>query len=141
MAHSITEIPELRTIIVHDAGYGTTPECPEARFKRGDVVKVRNTKALAHFPREAIVAVAVPPGFPGEYALADLLSRPRPLMITRPKRVMSYILVNEGDLRPYLARESDLLPSGKPSVEIGSFQRDRIDALLDAMRKAIGGDL
>jgi hypothetical protein len=41
---------------------GETPPCAEAKFKRGDVVKVRNTKALANFPREAVVAVAIPPG-------------------------------------------------------------------------------
>ena len=35
---------------------GETPSCAEAKFKRGDVVKVRNTKALAQFPREAVVA-------------------------------------------------------------------------------------
>jgi hypothetical protein len=81
---------------------------------------VRNKASLAGFPREAVVAVAVPPGFPADYALADLLNGPRPLVIRRPRRAISYILVNEGDPKPYLALESDLLPSGKPPVEIGS---------------------
>lgn len=123
MAHGITAYPELRTIIIHDAGRGTTPDCHDARYKKGDVVKVRNRAALAHFPREAIVAAAVPPGFPSEYALADLLDEPRPLIITNPSRAVQYILVREGDLHPYLARESDLLPTGKEPVKIGDFAR------------------
>jgi hypothetical protein len=47
----------------------TSCSCGDALFERGDVVKVRDKKALAHFPRELIIAVAVPPGFPAEYAL------------------------------------------------------------------------
>lgn len=123
MVHGITAYPELRTIIVHDAGRGTTPSYMNAKFKNGDVVKVKNIKRLAHFPREAIVAVCIPPNFPAEYALADLLNEPRPLMITKPMRSVSYILVREGDPKPYCVRESDLFPSGKPSVEIGGFAR------------------
>ena len=107
-------------LMVTDAGRGETPAVGNAKFKRGDVVKVRKLKALAHFPREAVVAVAIPPGFPSEYALADLVGEPRPLMITKAKNYISYILVNEGDKTPYLARESDLLESGKPPVEIGT---------------------
>ena len=110
-------------IIVRDAGRGVTPPVPEAKFKRGDVVKVRNTKALAHFPREAVVAVAVPPNFPPDYALADLMGEPRPLMHQSGKRTITYILVNEGDLTPYLASEKDIRESGKPPVEVGSFSR------------------
>jgi hypothetical protein len=110
-------------LLVKDAGRGATPACPSARFNRGDVVKVRKAKALAHFPREAVVAVAIPPGFAPEYALADLVGAPRPLMITRPRRAVTYILVCEGNPTPYLARETDLLPSGKPAVEIGSVTR------------------
>lgn len=59
---------------------GETSACVEAKFKRGDVVKVRNTKALANFPREAVVAVAIPPGFSPDHALADLVGEPRLLM-------------------------------------------------------------
>ena len=29
---------------------GETPPCPEAKFKRGDVVKVRRNQAVGHFP-------------------------------------------------------------------------------------------
>lgn len=102
---------------------GETPPCAEAKFKRGDVVKVRNTKALAQFPREAVIAVAIPPGFSPEHALADLVSKPRPLMAQVGSRSITYIMVRENDPKPYLARERDLLPSGKPSVEIGTVSR------------------
>ena len=110
-------------LVVRDLGRGETPAVPAAQFKRGDVVKVRNRRSLAHFPREAVVAVAIPIGFPGEHALADLLGEPRPLMSTAPARVITYILVKEGDPKPYMAREGDLLPSGKEPVEIGSIAR------------------
>jgi len=111
-------------LLVTDAGRGETPACPDAVFNRGDVVRVRRRKALAHFPREAVVAVAVPPGFPAEYALADLLGEARPLIIGRPRRVVTYILVNEGDRTPYLVAEIDLYASGKPRIEIGSIKRE-----------------
>lgn len=114
---------EAPILLIHNAGFGETPPCDDARFKRGDVVRVRNTKALAHFPREAVVAVAIPPGFPADYALADLMKEPRPLMISKEMRCISYILVNEGDDKPYHARERDLLPSDKPPVEIGLIER------------------
>lgn len=29
---------------------GETPPCPDATFKRGDVVKVRRSKEVGHFP-------------------------------------------------------------------------------------------
>lgn len=102
---------------------GETPLCAESKFKKGDVVKVRNTKALARFPREAIVAVTVPPGFSPDHALADLVGEPRPLMAQVGSRSITYLLVCENDPKPYLARERDLLPSGKPPVEIGTVKR------------------
>ena len=103
---------------------GETPACDAAKFKRGDVVKVRNTKALSSFPREAVVAVAIPPGFSPDHALADLVGEPRPLMAQVGARGVTYILVRENDPKPYLARERDLLPSGKDPVEIGSCRRE-----------------
>lgn len=103
---------------------GETPPCPHAKFKRGDVVKVKNSKGLAHFPREAVVAVAIPPGFSPDDALADLVGKPRPFMKQVGKRTVTYILVNEGDLTPYLIRESDLRPSGKEPIEIGSVRTE-----------------
>jgi hypothetical protein len=107
---------------------GETPLCADAKFKRGDVVKVRNTKALAHFPREAVVAVAIPPGFSPDHALADLVGEPRPLMAQVGSRSITYVLVRENDPKPYLARERDLLPSGKAPVEIGTVKREAQNA-------------
>jgi hypothetical protein len=103
---------------------GETPPCADARFKRGDVVKIRNTKALAHFPREAVVAVAIPPGFSPDHALADLVGKPRPLMAQVGARTITYILVRENDPKPYLIRERDLLPSGKEPIEIGTCRAE-----------------
>lgn len=107
--------------------HGETPPCPGTKFKRGDVVKVRNTKALAHFPREAVIAVAIPPNFSPDYALADLVGEPRPLMYQVGARIITYILVREGDPKPYLVRESQILPSGKEPVEIGAARRETED--------------
>ena len=107
---------------------GETPSCAEAKFKRGDVVKVRNTKALANFPREAVVAVAIPPGFSPDHALADLVGKPRPLMAQVGARSITYVLVRENDPKPYLARERDLLSSGKPPVEIGTVKMEAENA-------------
>ena len=103
---------------------GETPPCPDAKFKPGDVVKVRNTKALASFPREAVVAVAIPPDFSPDHALSDLVGEPRPLMAQVGARTVTYILVRENDPKPYLTRERDLLPSGKPPVEMGQVRRE-----------------
>lgn len=110
-------------LLVQHAGYGETPECPEASFKRGDVVKVSRRQGMAQFPREAIIAVAVPRGFSPDWALADLVGEPRPAMAQVGARVVTYILVAEGDGTPYLARERDIRASGKPPVEIGSIKR------------------
>lgn len=103
---------------------GETPPSPDAKFKRGDVVKVRNTKALAHFPREAVVIAVIPPNFPPDWALADLLGKPRPLMHQVGKNRVTYILVQENDRTPYRADDRHILPSGKPPVEIGSVSEE-----------------
>jgi hypothetical protein len=102
---------------------GETPPCPEARFKRGDVVKVRRTRAVGHFPPELIVLVAVPPGFSPDDAMADLVGEPRPLMKQVGRRAVTYILCQEGSPKVYSCRERDLLPSGKEPVEIGTVSR------------------
>jgi hypothetical protein len=99
-------------LVIKDAGHGETPSCEIALFTPGAVVR---WKRVAGY----IVAVAIPPGFPAEYALADLTKTARPLMITKPSRVVTYILVREGDPKPYLATERDLKPTGE-HVEIGS---------------------
>jgi hypothetical protein len=102
---------------------GETPPCPEAKFKRGDVVKVRRNQAVGHFPPELIVLVAIPPGFSPDDAMADLFGEARPLMKQVGRRVVSYILCREGDPTAYTCRERDLLPSGKEAVEIGTVSR------------------
>ncbi len=99
---------------------GETPPCPNARFKRGDVVKVRRNRAVGHFPAELIVLVAVPPGFSPDDAMADLVGEPRPLMKQVGRRGITYILCREGDTTAYTCRERDLSPSGKEPVEIGT---------------------
>jgi hypothetical protein len=112
-------------IEIKDAGRGSTPECPDAKFKPGDIVKVRRTRALASFPPEMVVLVAIPAGFPADYALADLVGEPRPLMIRSPRRCTTYILceADKEPATPYVARESDLLTSDKPGFEIGKVSR------------------
>lgn len=100
-------------LLVKDAGHGETPPCPNATFKPGDVVKWKG------MGDGYIVAVAVPPGFPAEYALADLTKTARPLMITKPSRTIHYIMVREGDPRPYLGRQNNLKATGK-TVDLGS---------------------
>ena len=103
---------------VLDAGRGETPACPEAKFKPGDVVKVRRFKHLMEYPEIAAVAVVVPPGFPAEYALADAHGKPRPLMITKPRRCVSYICGFQGDTAPVLFDEKYLRPSGEPPADV-----------------------
>jgi hypothetical protein len=109
-------------IEIKDAGRGQTPDCPDAKFKAGDVVNVRRTKALAEFPPQMVVLKAVPAGFPAVYAIADLVGQPRPLMISAPRRCITYILCEADKVpaTPYVARESDLLPSGKEGFTIGT---------------------
>lgn len=102
---------------------GETPPCPDAKFKRGDVVKVRRNQSVGHFPAELIVLVAVPPGFSPDDALADLVGEPRPLMKQVGRRAVTYILCQEGSPKVYSCREWDLLPSGKEPVEIGTVSR------------------
>jgi hypothetical protein len=102
---------------------GKTPPCPAAKFKRGDVVKIRAFKDFPEWPRLAVVAVAIPPGFSPDHALADLLGEERPLMARVGARTVTYILVRENDPKPYLIREKYLRPSGEPAVEIGAVKR------------------
>lgn len=99
---------------------GETPPCPDAKFKRGEIVKVRRNKRVGHFPTELVVLVAVPRGFSPDDALADLLGQPRKLMKQVGSRSITYILCRDGDTTPYHCAERDLLPSGKEPVEIGT---------------------
>jgi hypothetical protein len=100
--------------------FGETPACAEAKFQRGDIVKVRRNKTVGYFPAELVVLVAIPRGFSPDDALADLLGKPRPFMKQVGRRVISYILCREGDQTPYCCCERDLLASGKEPVEIGT---------------------
>jgi hypothetical protein len=100
---------------------GETPPCADAKFTAGDIVRIRNRKGIAHFPRELTVAVAIPRWFSPDYALADLLNKPRPLMVRGGSRSITYICVRENDDQPYLVKENDMLVSGKPPVTIGSI--------------------
>lgn len=108
---------------------GATPPCPEARFKRGEVVKRRKVKPLIMFPDEFIIAVAIPPGFSPDYALADLVGKPRPFMVRLGDRSITYLCVREDDNGSYLIKERYLLPTGKPSVEIGIISESPAPAL------------
>lgn len=110
-------------LIMLNRGRGETPPCPEAKFKRGDVVKVRRNKAVGHFPAELVVLVAVPPGFSPDDALADALGEPRQVMTQVGRRGISYILCQGGDPKPYHCGEKDLLSSGKEPIEIGTVAR------------------
>lgn len=100
---------------------GETPPCAEAKFKRGDIVKVRRNRRVGRFPEELVVLVAVPPGFSEDDALADLMGKRRPLMKRPGRRVIQYILCREGDRTPYCCAERDLRTSGKEPVDIGAI--------------------
>lgn len=110
-------------LMVTNAGHGETPPCADAKFARGDIVRVRRRRHLIGIPEHLVVLVAVPPGFPREYALADLLGEARPLMISKPHRAISYILCREGDTKPYGIREGDLLSTSQ-KIEVGTISRE-----------------
>jgi len=101
---------------------GKTPSCPNAKFVAGDVVKVRRGKHFADIPAELVVLVAIPPHFSPDWALADLVGKPRPLMVQVGARSITYILARDSDPKPYLLREAHLRPSGKDRVEIGEIR-------------------
>lgn len=110
-----TQITELgnNTMLVNHAGYGETPVCPSAKFHVNQVCRAKyRRKELC-----SVVAI-VPPGFPAEYAIADLHKKPRPLMIMKPKRTVSYIVGFVGDPVPYLYRESHLTATEEPDAEV-----------------------
>lgn len=106
------------TLLINHAGYGSTPECPQAKFKPGNIVKVRRHKARG-VPQLACVAIVVPPNFPAEYALADFHKKPRPLMITGAKRFVQYIVGFDGIEQPHLFAEHALIATKHPDAEVG----------------------
>ena len=114
-------------LFITDAGHGETPPCPDAIFRRGDVVLLRKSRSLPNLPRELIILVAIPPGFSPDWAQADLLNQPRPLAARKGACDVTYFGVKQGDHQLYIAREKDLTPTGK-SVEIGSIRREGVVA-------------
>lgn len=105
-------------LVVTNAGYGSTPPCEQAKFKPGDVVKLRQLKFLKHLPQIAAIAIVVPPGVPPEYAMADAHGRPRPLMVTRGSKMIRYIVGFEDDETPHLIAEKYLKPSEIPATTV-----------------------
>jgi hypothetical protein len=97
---------------------GTTPDCPEARFAKRAIVRVRRLKHLIHLPELGAVVAVVPPGFSADWAWADVCGKPRPLMHQVPARKVKYIIGFQGDYRPHLMRERDLLPTREPEADI-----------------------
>ena len=97
---------------------GTTPECPEAKFKKRDVVRVRRLKHLNHLPEMGAVVAVVPPGFSPDHAWDDLHGRPRRLMYQAPSRHIMYILAFANGTAPNLLREAYLLPTNEPPADI-----------------------
>lgn len=100
------------TLLVNHAGFGVTPPCPQAKFRVGQVLKASGRKEMC------CVAAIVPPGFPADYALADLLKRPRPLMIMKERRTITYIVGFVGDPVPYLYPESRLRPTNERDASV-----------------------
>lgn len=101
-----------------EAQRGETPACPEARFQRGDIVKVMRNKSVGHFPAECAVVAVIPTGFSPDWAPADLFGKPRPLMCSVGVPEISYLLAADGDPTPYVVTDKNLLPSGKDRVQI-----------------------
>ena len=98
---------------------GTTPDCPEALFKKTSVVRLRRRKHLSHLPEKGAVVAVVPPGFSPDHALDDLWGRPRRLMHQVPAKKVTYIIAFEGDTKPHLMHERDLIATDDPPAEIG----------------------
>lgn len=104
---------------------GETPKCPEAKFKVGDVVRVRRLKFLRHLPDIAAVAAVVPPNYSPDWAMADLRGTPRPLLYAVGSRQIQYIVGFDQNPKPYLMKEKYLLPSDEPPVEIKIQKEER----------------
>lgn len=105
-------------IQVLDAGYGTTPDCPEAKFTPNQVVRLSRRAHLRHLPAEAVIVAIVPPWHPAEYAWADRWGKPRPLMVTRESRAVRYFVGFADNPRAYLIAERDVLRATGQTGEI-----------------------
>lgn len=97
---------------------GVTPECPEAKHRVNDVVRIRRLKHLSHLPERGAVVAVVPPGFSPDWAWDDVCKRPRRLMYQAPARAVKYIVAFEGDAAPHLLKETYLLATDEPPAEI-----------------------
>lgn len=92
---------------------GETPPCPDALHKINDLVKIRRLKHLLGFPELAVVVAVVPPHFSPDWAWADVLKKPRPLMCQVGARYVQYIVGMEGRETPLLIREKWLKATGE----------------------------
>jgi hypothetical protein len=106
-------------VTVLEGERGVTPECPEAKFQRNAVVRIRRLKHLRRLPEKGAIAAVVPPGFSPDHAWDDLRGLPRRLMHQVAARKVTYIVAFEGDPKPHLMHEADLLPTSDPPAEIG----------------------
>lgn len=104
---------------------GKTPECPQARYRPTEVVRVRRLKFLRHLPAIGAIVVVVPPRFSPDWAWADYLGKPRPLMCQVGREIIQYIVAFEGDRTPHLLREAYLLPSAEPAATITVARGER----------------
>jgi hypothetical protein len=97
---------------------GTTPPSPGAKFKVRDVVRVRRLKHLRDLPEIAAIVTVIPPNFSPDWAWADTLGKPRPLMCRVGSRKVTYIVAFDGGPSPYLMQERYLLPTNQPPAVI-----------------------
>lgn len=97
---------------------GQTPQCPEARFKSNQMVRIRRLKHLRDLPVDAAVVCIVPPNFSPDHAWADYCKKPRLLMCQVPSSFVQYIIAFEGSPKPMLIREAWLLPSALPDANV-----------------------
>ena len=107
------------TVMRIEGKRGKTPTCTEAKFKVRDVVRVRRLKHLRDLPEIGAIVTVIPPNYSPDWAWADTLGKPRPLMCQVGKCYVTYIVAFEGDPRPHLLREQYLLPTDEPPAEIG----------------------
>ena len=118
MEHGQTLLIGNGQVTVLTGPQGVTPDCPEALFRKNQVVRVRRLKHLRDLPELAVIVACVPPGFSPDWAWADVLGKPRPLMCQVPARHVQYLIAFAGNPTPVLMREKNLLPSNEPDAEI-----------------------
>lgn len=88
-----------------------------AKFADNSLVKVRRLKYLKHLPEVGAVVCCVPAGTSIDHVWADYRGLPRPLMVEVPARVTKYIIAFDGDPKPHVIKERDLIATeGKASI-------------------------